>query len=521
MAHSGVGYNAAEFAPWRPIPTDARLRAPMAVNPKKLRPYDQPPKVRRPILPDEPDNAATAFLVAAMVWFLVATGIGMLWTAMQLFPSQLSLSLAIPSLSGSIVVELSPATVNAGFWNSLIYGWLGNAGLGAIFFIVPRLLGRRLARESLASASAGLWNVGLLAGLTVLYMPQLAASGALTEFPIPIAGVLLLALLLANASFWLTVLASRDRLPYVSIWYFGIALAAFLGLYGLASLAQLLNLPATGAALANAFYGRALETLVVSGIAIGTLYYVIPRATANPLYSWGMAMLGWLLLLGLSTFAPLAALVDTSVPFAVTQLGNVATFLLVVPAFLVATNLLVTMSGRWSLILSPGTIPFALVALTFLVATTLLEAVGALGSVRALVGGTQWSVGVRLFAFLGMATLAFLALADHAFPRLLRRDWRGTLLAEATQWAVFAGAALAGLALIAGGIAHGSLLAEGATADRIQGTLFWFRLLLGAGIGLVALGALIATFNVFLMYTSARRADYAVIGEAAAAPAVQ
>jgi len=38
----------------------------MAVNPKKLRPYDQPPKVRRPILPNEPDNAATAFLVAAI-----------------------------------------------------------------------------------------------------------------------------------------------------------------------------------------------------------------------------------------------------------------------------------------------------------------------------------------------------------------------------------------------------------------------------------------------------------------------
>ena len=31
----------------------------MAVNPKKLRPYDQPPKVRRSFIPNEPDNAAT------------------------------------------------------------------------------------------------------------------------------------------------------------------------------------------------------------------------------------------------------------------------------------------------------------------------------------------------------------------------------------------------------------------------------------------------------------------------------
>ncbi|MGZ8564182.1 MAG: cbb3-type cytochrome c oxidase subunit I, partial [Candidatus Limnocylindria bacterium] len=271
--------------------------------------------------------------------------------------------------------------------------------------------------------------------------------------------------------------------------------------------------------LANAFYVRALETLVVSGIALGTLYYVVPRATGNPLYSWGLAMFGWLLWLGLSTLAPLASLVDTSVPFAITQLGNVATLLLVVPAFLVVTNLLQTMTGRWTLALSPGTIPFALVALTFLVVTTMLEAIGALGSVRTLVGATDWGTGVRLFAFLGTATLAFLALADHAFPRLLRRDWGGNMVTEATLWAAFAGAGLAGLALIAGGIAHGSLLRDAASADQISGLLFWFRLVLGAGLGLVALGALLATLNVFLMYTGARRAEYAVIGESAVAPA--
>ena len=490
----------------------------MAVNPKKLRPYDQPPKVRRPIIPNAPDSAATAFLVAALVWFLVATGIGLLWAAMQLFPEQLTFSLVIPVLPGKLALALNPATVSSGFWNSLVYGWLGNAGLGAIFFITPRLLGARLADEAFASISAGLWNVGLLAGLTVLYVPKLAGTGALTEFPLPVDGVLLLALLLTNASFWRTLLASRETVPYVSIWYFGVALLALLGLYGLASLAPLLPLPTTGELLANAFYVRALETLCVGGMVFGTLYYVVPRATGNPLYSWGLAMLGWLLWLGLSTLAPLASLVDSSVPFAITQLGNVATLLLVLPAFLLFANLLQTMTGRWTLALSAGTIQFALVALTFLVAATMLDAIGALGSVRALVGGTEWGVGVRFLAFFGTATLSFLALADHAFPRLLRRDWSGTLIAEATIWAAFAGAGVAGLSLISGGIAHGSLLADGAAPAQVDGTLFWFRLVMAAGLGLVGLAALLATLNVFLMYTSARRAEYAVIGEAVVAP---
>ncbi len=269
----------------------------------------------------------------------------------------------------------------------------------------------------------------------------------------------------------------------------------------------------------NAFYGRALETLCLSGLAIGTLYYVIPRAANNPVYSWGLAMLGWLLWLGLGTLAPLSTLADVSVPFAITQIGNVATFLLVLPAFLVVANLLLSLSGRWTLVLSPGTVPFALVALTFLVATSLLEAIGSLGSVHALVGKTEWGVGVQLFSLLGTATFAFLAVADHAFPRLLRRDWGGTLLAEATLWSAFAGAGLAGLALILGGVAHGSLLAQGAPPDEIDGLVFWFRLVLGAGLGLSALAAAVLALNVFLMYTNARPADYAVMGDAVAAPA--
>lgn len=485
----------------------------MAVNPKKLRPYDQPPKVRAPIIPAAPDNAATAFLVAGLVWFMLATGLGVLWVAMQLFPEQLALSLEMPMLHGVITFDFNLATVGSGFWNSLMYGWLANAGLGAIFFITPRLLGRGLVDERMAMLSAAVWNIGLLAGLTAIYVPQVAAGGVLMEYPLPVDGVLLLGLLLANGAFWRTLLTARDRLPYVSIWYFGVALAAFSGLYALATLAPLLPLSATGDALANAFYARALETLWVTGLAIGTLYYVVPRATGNPLYSSGLAIMGWVLWLGLATLAPLAALVDSSVPFVITQFGNVCTFLLVVPAFLVVANLFQTITGRWTLILSPGTIPFAVVALAFLAATAMLEAIGALGSVKHLVGSTDWGVGVQLWAFFGTASLAFLALADHAFPRLLRRDWGGTLLAETGLWAGFVGTGMAGLSLFAGGIVHGSLLIQGAPGDEITGTLFWFRLGLGGGMSLVGLAAVIVALNVFLMYTSARRADYAIVGD--------
>ena len=487
----------------------------MAVNPKKLRPYDQPRRVRGPIIPDGPDAAATLYLVAGAVWLSLATGIGLLWAATQLFPAQVALSFEVPLLSGTLQVAFDATTVNSGFWNATVYGWLGNAGLGAIFFITPRILGRRVVDEQVATASAALWNVGLVAGLVTLYTPQLAAAGWLTEFPLPVDAVLLLALLLANDSFWRTLFSARDRVSYVSVWYFGVALAAFGGLYALGSVAPLLGLPETGAALANAFYGRAIDMLWVGGVALGTLYYVVPRATGNPLYSSGLAMLGWVAWIGLGALSTLAALVDTSIPFAVTQLGNAATLMLLIPAALAVGNLALTVRGRWTMLLSPGTLPLAMLSLTFVTAVAWLEAISGLRSVRSLVDGTEWVVGLRIFLYFGSATFALLALADHAFPRLLRRDWGTNIIRQATLWAVLAGTSLAGLALIGGGIAHGSMTAAREAADAIDGTLLWFRAAAGAGVGLVALGGLTALVDLFLMYTSGRLAEY---GVPAAAP---
>ncbi|MDP9249946.1 MAG: hypothetical protein M3O78_01070, partial [Chloroflexota bacterium] len=51
---------------------------------------------------------------------------------------------------------------------------------------------------------------------------------------------------------------------------------------------------------------------------------------------------------------------------------------------------------------------------------------------------------------------------------------------------------------------------DGATPDAIGGTMRWFLGAAAAGIGLIGLGGLAVVVNLFLIYTSARRAEYAV-----------
>jgi cytochrome c oxidase cbb3-type subunit 1 len=490
----------------------------MAVrNPKKLRPYDQPPRRRRRLVPDGPDTGATAFLVMSLLWLVAATGIGALWTAQLLFPEQLAFTYETElPIIGTLGLELSQRTVISGFTNAVVFGWLSNAAFAGILFITPRITGARLFGEPLGFLAAVAWNLAVAGGLAVIYLPRFASSGRLAEFPLPFDGLMLLAFLIVTLLFFRTVLAAGQRLPYVSILFFGVALLAGMGAYalssGLALLEFVFDLGDTTTALVTSFAARAIETYWILGTVLGALFYIVPRTTGNPLAGGGMALLAWLLWAAFAGLSAVGALVDPSIPYAVTTLGNVGTMLLVAPVFLSVASLAMTIQGRWSMTLSSGTMAFAAVAMAFLLATALLEAIGALRSVQGLVRPTEWPIGAWIFATLGAATFAFYALVDHAAPRALRRSWPGNFLDHAQMWLTLTGATLAGSALMAGGLAHGSLLREAASLDEVTATLSWFRLVAAGGLGLALLGGLAALVDLFLMYTTARRAEFVPVG---------
>jgi cytochrome c oxidase cbb3-type subunit I len=484
---------------------------------RKLRPYDEPPKRRRSLIPSAPDSAAGLFLVVAILWLLAAATIGILAAGERIFPDALKFSFSIP-VGPRIGIDIGRATVDPAFLDAIVYGWLSNAAFAAICFMAPRLTGARLA-DPIANLGLAAWNLAVAAGIALLYVKGASNAGGLAEFPLPVKGLALLGLLAVNGAFWRTLLPMRG-LPYISLLYFGIGLLALLGLFALSAIPNVISLGSTNDLLLRAFTARGIITYWILGATLGTLYYLVPRVTRNPLYSSGLALLafiGWLAFAGLSA---IGALVDPSVPYVITSLGQAGTLLLLAPTLLAIANLLATISGRWSLILSPGTIQFAVTSLAFLFVTAMLESVGALRGVQHLTAGTDWVLGVLVLGMLGGSTLAFYAFADHAFPRILRRAWSEGLLVHAQLWAAFAGAALAGFGMVGGGLVQGSLLAEGTPADQFNLVVLAFQLVAAGGLGLVALGGFTLLVNVFLLYTEGRPVELALpSGDATAAAA--
>jgi cytochrome c oxidase cbb3-type subunit I len=471
---------------------------------RKLRPYDEPPPVRRPLVPSTPDSAATASLVVAVLWLLAASGIGALAAAQQLLPDQLTATFDV-SIGSGISIVVSRATTLPGFVDAVVFGWLSNAAFAAIFFMTPRLTGVRLRGEALAMLGLAAWNVAVAAGVALLYVKGASGPAALAEFPLPVQALAVLGLLAINATFWLAIAEARS-IRFISLLYAGVGLLALLGLTALAAVPNVVSLGESNNLLLWAFTARATETYWVIGAAFAALYYVIPRVTGNPIYSSGLAYLafaGWLAFAGLSA---VGALIDPSVPYWITSFGQTGTLLLIAPTLLAVANLLGTMGGRWSLFFGPGPTPLAITALVFLSGSALLESVGALRGVRDLVAGTDWSLGVWLLVELGGATFALYAIAEHAMPRLLHRGWRGGYLSELQLWMTLVGVGLAGLASIGGGLIAGSLTVQQASPDQIDSTVLLFRLVTLGGLGLVALGALSMLVNLFLLYTSGQPA---------------
>lgn len=488
------------------------------VNPKKLRPYDEPPRRRRQLIPGAPDSAATWFIVAAVAWLALALGLGALAADMRFMPFELTFPFGVFDLG----FTLNQARVEQAFSNALVYGWLSNAAFAAATFMVPRLSGRRLVAEQATFLALVIWNLSALGGIAALYVFDPGPNQALTAFPWFIDGGLATAALIVTGCVLATV-GTEIRSAYVSLWFVAIGLLALLGLTSLSAgiglLGLFIDLPVMAVALSSLFIDRAVILLWLLPMGYAILFFVVPRTADRPLESSGMAMLAWLIWLLAAPVASLATAVDTSVPFFVTSMAGAATMVLLLPAALVVVNLTLTTRGQWTLLFGTGPAAFAAVAVVMLFGAGMLDAIGTLRTVRGFVGGTDWAAGVSAWLVVGSFTLASLGFIEHALPRVLRRDWGRTPLSAAQLWCIFAGATIAGIALMGAGMAEGSFRAQAADADTIAAGLLGYQFVAFAGFGLAALGGLAALMNVFMAYTTGEPARYTVPGQTASATA--
>lgn len=346
--------------------------------------------------------------------------------------------------------RIRPAAMNA-----LVYGFASQSALAVLLWIMSRLGGNRFAYAMPVFIAAKLWNIGVLVGVWAI-LAGASTGFELLEMPRYASPLLFVAFvviaLCAVASFW----ARREREMYPSQWFLLGALFWFPWLYSAANLMLVFH-PVRGTmqAVVNAWYVNGVLSLWLGSVALGAIFYFLPKFSGRPLFSASAVALGFWSWAVLTSFSGLTSLVGGPVPRWLPAVSTAATLATLAPLVTFAYVWYQTLAGSESTARGDSVFRFILgSALCFLIAGT-FKIVMAFPAVAAVTNLTLMGPGLKLFYVFGVIGMALLGAIYYILPRVLGADWPNSQLVRGHFLCTIVGVALIYGALALGGILQG------------------------------------------------------------------
>ncbi|WP_144428334.1 cbb3-type cytochrome c oxidase subunit I [Azospirillum thiophilum] len=388
--------------------------------------------------------------------------------------------------------------------NLVAYGWLSQAGVAAMMWILPRIFHTPLRSPRLPLIGAALWNVAVAAGAAAIASGWTDGEEWL-EIPWQIDGLLALAGVFFVVPLVKTARARTVHHIYVTGWYFLAAMVWFPVLFVVA------NLPGihygTEEATTNWWFAHNVLGLWLTPLGVGTAYYLIPKIIGKPIFSYSVSLLGfWGLALFYSQVG-IHHLIGGPIPTWLVTLSVVHSVMMFIPVIAVAINQHVTVARNlWALreSLPLRFIVFGAVSYTL---ASFQGSVEALRSVNTITHFTQYTVGHAHLGAYAFVTLVMFGAAYHILPRLTGRDFAHPGLIRAHFWLVAAGFAIYFVSLSVGGILQGLAMLD-ATRPFSDSVILTKPYLEARSVGgaLMTLGHLLFAINV-IGIALPRRAD--------------
>lgn len=351
-----------------------------------------------------PDTAASRYLFAAVAFLALGALLWLAAMASMRFPGLLPLSFGHLRAMALIVLFL---------------GWLVLGLAAAIFYLLPRLTAVPLQLEKQL-------NLALPLAVTVVFVAIVVVGLGFGDGGEPFAlpwwwdlPVLALTALPLGPTL-LTIRARREGVVYPSLWF---AIAAVIWLPAIYLIGNLPQVSSLSQALGDLVFTAGFLNVWGVGLAMGAAYYVVPKASGQPLASRQLAKVGyWSLLFGAIWLGP-AQLVAGPQPEWLQAIAAVLGLALPLSAVANATNLALTVKDRW-----PVGNPVVLAAVTGSGVVALASLAAGLASFRSsavLVGFTFFWEGIYVLFLAGIALL-FAAFAWQAIPNLVGRALAST-----------------------------------------------------------------------------------------------
>jgi cytochrome c oxidase cbb3-type subunit I len=434
-------------------------------------------------------GAVAGFFLSSAFWFVVGTGAGLLLASSMVAPD---LSL-YKNVSWLMFGRIRPIHTNI-----MVFGFVGAALLGCIYYYVPAL-----ARKPLYSVRAGwiavwIWNLAVLAGAVTLGL-GITQSREYAEWIWPVDILVLAALALTFYNLLRTLIMRQEKLLYVSVWY---AMGSLIFTFFIYLFGNAVWNPSTGAitgmpdGILAWFYGHGVVGLFLTPLAIGVAYYIMPIVCRTPLFSHSLSLVGFWTILMFYPHIGAHHLLQTPVPTWLKIVAVTGSIGMLVPVTTVLVNLWLTIAGRLAYIHEQIGGRFIFAGLVWYLLVCLQGPFQSLPTVQRVTHLTNWVVAHSHIAVLGFSGFVALGGVYFLIPRITGRPLYSRTLADIQYWLLLSGLMGFFSVLTLAGLIQGSGWLSGQVVYKILPELhvYWVW---RAGFGvLIAAGAAIGLYNV-------------------------
>jgi cytochrome c oxidase cbb3-type subunit I len=353
------------------------------------------------------------FLTSGAAWLAVSIFLGVIASAQSHMPGFLS------SCAWTSYGRVFPAHVNA-----LVYGWGMQAAFAVIIWLMARLSRKECTASGIILTAGHVWNLGVALGVLGILKGD-STGMPWMEFPAFAWPVLLISYMVILVWSFIQFRVRPDGHVYISQWYLLAAMIWFPWIYITANtlLHCLPGHPVMAAGI-NAWFKSGLLFLFFTPVALGAAYYLAPKVTGRPVYSYSLAKLGFWSLAIIAPWAGMQKLAGAPVPYFLPYLGAAATALLFIPAAAASVNTIKTMLYCKDTLAESPSLRFTIAGMVGLVITGIAAVL--LNLPDSTLPMTQFSLsgyGFEMLALYGFFTFVMFGATYFIVPRVTRREW--------------------------------------------------------------------------------------------------
>ncbi len=387
------------------------------------------------------------FVYAAAAWLVTATVLGFIASVQLVQPAFLA------DCAWTTHGRIVPLARNA-----LIYGWGFNAAFAVLIWISARLCRAPAPQWGITLVGALFWNIGVKLGLIGIMIGQ-STGHFLMEMPGYAAAVLFVSYGIIGASVAIIYSRRREGNLFVSQWYGLAALFWFPWVFTIGQAALVFgSIRGTGQAITAVWYGHNIYALFLAPIALGAIYYLLPKRLGRPIAGYNWAALGFWSFALFATFGGLAYLAGSPVPGWVQALGVSSNFMMLVPLVVIGYNFLGTMLGGTPAGGSGPALRFIKFgAIAFLVAGLMIK-VFSVPQIYVTTQLTFVNEAMNQMHWYAFVSMSFIGAIYFIVPRLATHAWPSGALITAHFWSSVAGVVIVVASLVLAGIAQGGAI---------------------------------------------------------------